>query len=143
MNLKILGMIDISSLEKAHAQLEKSYAFSVSELAESDEEIFELSRLASIQAFEFCYELSIKFMQRALQEMGASGKPVDHLTFYDFIKESKESGLIQDTDKWLDYRSKRNMTSHTYGEESANIVYGILPEFKTDIAALITRLKEL
>ena len=49
--------LDLTAFEKALQQLEKSYAYSQSPLAGQDKELFIQFRSASIQAFEYSYEI--------------------------------------------------------------------------------------
>ncbi|MDX1920167.1 MAG: nucleotidyltransferase substrate binding protein [Candidatus Caenarcaniphilales bacterium] len=120
--------LNFTSLEKAIAQLEKSLRFSKSKLAE-DPEVFIEFRKASIQSFEFTYELAIKMLKRQLEQNASSSEEIDRLSFKDLIRTAAEKGLIDEPTKWFEYREMRNLTSHSYDEERAEDVYKRLYNF--------------
>jgi len=132
--------LDVSPLTKAVGQLEKSLAFSNSNEAKKDPELFVQFRAAAIQAFEYSYELCVKMLQRQLESMSASALNIDHLSFRDLIRTGAEKGLITNPTAWFQYRELRNITAHTYDEEKADRVYKILAEF---LSAARLLLKEL
>lgn len=69
---------------------------------------------ALIQRFEFCYELSWKFIKAWLEYQG-----VDARTPRDCFREAFAAGLISDGEGWIKMLEDRNLSSHTYNEESA------------------------
>jgi nucleotidyltransferase substrate binding protein (TIGR01987 family) len=85
----------------------------------------ELQRDASIQRFEFCYELSWKLMKLILEyETGedvSSPKAI--------LKHAQLSKLIKDELFWLDIHRYRNETSHTYDESLSIFLYDLLPSY--------------
>ena len=71
-----------------------------------------------IQRFEFCFELSWKLMKAYLSFEGIeSNSPRSS------IRESFKIGLITEAENWLDMLEKRNLSSHTYDEETAIEIY--------------------
>lgn len=56
--------IDFSPLASAVDQLQRSFDYLHSELASTDPGLREQFRSATIQAFEFTYELAVKMVQR-------------------------------------------------------------------------------
>ena len=58
--------LDYSSLVSAVSQLQKSFDYLHSDLARKDAELREQFRAATVQAFEFTYELAIKMIRRQL-----------------------------------------------------------------------------
>ena len=100
--------------------------------------LYEALRSAVIQHFEFCYELSWKFMQRWLEIY--NGDDVEGLGKRALFRLAKEKGLISDFDKWVEFMGARNETSHTYGEEIADKVYAIAKESKVYIDELLLNL---
>ncbi|MBR1729508.1 MAG: HI0074 family nucleotidyltransferase substrate-binding subunit [Selenomonadaceae bacterium] len=71
-----------------------------------------------IQRFEFCFELSWKLMKAYLSFEGIeSNSPRSS------IRESFKIGLITEAEDWLDMLEKRNLSSHTYDEETAIEIY--------------------
>lgn len=74
----------------------------------------EAERAGLIQFFEMTFELAWKLMKDYLQEQGFSiNSPREA------IKQAFQSGLITDGHGWLDALSDRNLTTHTYQEETA------------------------
>ncbi len=126
-------MIDISALENAIQQLETSLNYTESDLAKSDAGIAKQFRAASIQAFEFTYELSHKMLKRYLETTEPSPDIFDDLAFQDLIRLGAERGLLLNSwDCWKDYRKARGTTSHSYNESSAEDVFASIPAFLAD-----------
>ena len=77
-----------------------------------------------IKAFEYTYELSWKVLQDLLKEKGytdiAGPRPV--------IQQSFQDGYIEEGDAWMKMLKNRNLTTHTYDEETAT---EIVQEIKT------------
>jgi len=72
-----------------------------------------------IQNFEFVYELCIKMLRRRLELDSDSPAEIDQLSFRDTLRLAGEKGLIEQVEKWFEYRSLRNITSHTYDQGKA------------------------
>lgn len=81
----------------------------------------EVVRDASIQRFEFTFELAWKSMRLWLRERG-----IDVRNPRDTLRAAFEQGLIEDAAEWSDLQEKRNLTSHTYDRELAETVYRYL-----------------
>jgi nucleotidyltransferase substrate binding protein (TIGR01987 family) len=80
----------------------------------------------TIQRFEFCVELGWKLLKEYLEyeKVGEFNSP--RAT----IKECFNIGLIENADQWLDMLDDRNLTSHTYDEETAKEIYrNIITEY--------------
>ncbi|MBT4962790.1 MAG: nucleotidyltransferase [Francisellaceae bacterium] len=134
-------MLNLSSLKKALLQIEKSLQYCNSELAVNDLEILKQFKSASIQAFEYTFELSIKMLKRQLKEMGMAAEEVDFFNYKDLIRAGAEKGLLEEPTLWFKYRDRRNITSHTYNESKADEVYEILPNFVESVIFFISRLE--
>lgn len=74
---------------------------------------------ATIQRFEFTYELAWKLMKAVLEYKGLS----DVRTPRDTFKEAFQAGMINDGEGWIQMLTDRNITSHTYNEEDALEIY--------------------
>lgn len=99
-------------------------------------------RAGVIQNFEFCYELSWKTLKRFL-ELNTSDKAlINKMLYQQIIREGAQYGLILNAERWLKYREKRNLTSHTYHEGTAEIVYKTAIQFYQDAFDLLQKLKE-
>lgn len=73
---------------------------------------------ATIQRFEFCFELAWKLMKAVLQYDGIEANSPRSC-----IRESWKQGLIPDAQEWLEMMEKRNLSSHTYDENAAREIY--------------------
>lgn len=130
----------ITPLEKALGQLEKSLKYLESPESVADPELREQFRAAVIQAFEFSFELSWKFIKRYLEQF--SIEKVDGFTAKQLFRVAHEQGLIQNVDAWFKYLEKRNLTSHTYDGTVAERVYEGAKEFLGDARYLLKELQE-
>jgi len=93
---------------------------------------------ATIQRFEFCFELAWKLMKTVLsyEEIEVSSPWVS-------IREGWKQGLVQEAEAWLDMLEKRNLSAHTYNEQTAQMIYAamkgkyfaMLAAFDEDVAA--------
>jgi len=70
---------------------------------------------ATIQRFEFTYELSWKLMKAYLEYNGN----LEATSPRRAIQESFKEGIIEDGNEWLKMLQDRNQTSHTYDEGTA------------------------
>jgi len=129
--------LNLSSLEHALQRLvEALQAYN----ANTDNTLY---RDASIQRFEFCYELSHKMLKRYLELAAANPVEIDELPFADLIRAGSEQGLLRSGwDRWKDYRKARSITSHTYDESKAIEVMQIVPDFLSEGQALLQELKK-
>lgn len=133
--------LDFSSLENAISQLEKSLKYSISPIAQEDDDLFEQLRNSVIQCFEFTYELSHKMLKRYLEETSASPEEIDLSTFQNLIRTGNEKGLLRsDWSRWRMYRQARTDSSHTYSEDKAEAVYQIAPDFLDEAKYLYQQL---
>jgi len=99
----------------------------------------EFIRDATIQRFEYTYELSWKMIKRHLVLAGFSDVPP---TVKDLFREAAKIGLISDAEKWFDYHQARNETSHTYDEDTAEEVYQVALKFLSDAQSLLAELRK-
>lgn len=72
-----------------------------------------------IQRFEFNYELAWKIMRYFLEYQGIEEVKSPRSTF----KEAFAVGLIENGEEWIDMLNDRNLTSHTYDEETAKVIF--------------------
>ena len=97
-------------------------------------ELNEMEKQGLIKAFEYTYELSWKTLQDLLKEKGYNNilgpKPV--------IEQSFQDGYISNGKGWMQMHKSRNLTSHTYDEETAkeiiddirNLYFNLLKELQ-------------
>nr|WP_314860229.1 nucleotidyltransferase substrate binding protein [uncultured Undibacterium sp.] len=129
--------LDLSSLENALKRLDEALQANATEPQNS------LYRDASIQRFEFCYELSHKMLKRYLELASPNPVEIDELAFPDLIRTGSEQGLLRNGwDIWKNYRQARSITSHTYDESKAIAVMQIVPDFLLEGQALHKELSQ-
>jgi nucleotidyltransferase substrate binding protein (TIGR01987 family) len=125
--------LDLTSLEKAIAQLEDALKYCKSDLAKNDANLALHLRAAAIQAFEFTYELSYKTLKRYLEATEANPSSVEEMTFNEIIRRGFEIGILEaEMADWKEFRKDRGTTSHAYDEQKANDVYESIPAFLTE-----------
>lgn len=143
--MRIVNMreiLDLSSLVKANLELVEALKYYNSELALQDTALRRHLRAGTIQAFEFTYELTIKFIRRYLEISEPSREYIAAMTYPNLIRTANEKGLLKsDISIWKKYREKRNITSHTYDEDEAQNVMAIIPSFILDAQFLLQQLQ--
>jgi nucleotidyltransferase substrate binding protein (TIGR01987 family) len=132
--------LDLTALRDALTALDKSLGYLDSELAK-DSGLREQFRAASIQAFEFTYEVAYKMLKRQLEAMAGSPSDVDQMTFMQLVRAGFEAGLVLDVGRFQDYRGKRNITSHTYDQDKAEEIVSVLGAFASDMRFLLAELE--
>jgi nucleotidyltransferase substrate binding protein (TIGR01987 family) len=101
--------LNIAPLKKTLKSLEVSIA----------QPLNEFTRDSVIQRFEFTFELSWKALKKYL----AADKPLDDDSVKGVLREAFQRKLISDLDQWFKFQKSRNLTSHTYNEDTAEDVY--------------------
>ena len=130
-----------STLEKAMAQLEKSLAYLDSEMSRDDPDLRMQFRAASIQAFEYTYELAVKMIRRQLEQIVSNPAELREMVFMDLIRSASEAGLVKDVPAYKVFREKRNITSHTYDDAKAEYVLSGIDVFVDNTRFLLRELK--
>lgn len=119
----------LSNLKKAFAQLEKAVAL---------ETYSDLERQGLIQCFEFTYELAWNTLKDFLEDQGYTGVTGAR----DAIQESFKVGLIANGTNWMRMHRSRNLTSHTYNENTALEIAQAIREVYFDLfGELISKLE--
>ena len=70
---------------------------------------------ATIQRFEFCFELSWKASKLFLNNQG-----IECRSPRDCFRRAADYGLIEDPQIWFAYLDARNLIAHTYNEKTAD-----------------------
>jgi nucleotidyltransferase substrate binding protein (TIGR01987 family) len=73
---------------------------------------------ATIQRFEFTFELFWKTLKRFLQKEG-----IDTATPRETLQRAYQIKWIHNEQQWLNMLNDRNSTSHIYDEEMAKLIY--------------------
>ena len=95
-----------------------------------------------IQAFEYNHELAWNLLKDYLSEYGGL---VDLIGSRDTTREAFKRGLIEKGELWMSMIKSRNLSSHTYNEDTAKGLLNIIPEYFVEfekLAAKFTKLKE-
>lgn len=91
----------------------------VSTLAEAAAlEPTQINKDATIQRFEYCFELAWKLMQSVARVKGT-----EVYNPRDSIRTAAQNNLIDNAEIWFEFLKSRNTTVHIYNQEVANQVY--------------------
>lgn len=102
-----------------------------------------ITRDSLIQRFEYTYSLALKMMKGYFKLTAFIEDNLDAMTFNEMIRTANKMGLLlSNLEVWNDYRIKRNMTSHTYDEATAQLVVSIIENFYKDAEFLLNKLTE-
>ena len=128
MNKKIRWKQRFVNFEKAFQALERTVAI---------ENPSEAERGGLIQFFEVAFELAWKTLKDYLEADGFQATSPR-----DVLKQAFQSGIIKDGHAWIEALDDRNLTAHTYNEETAlKIERLIRDQYFPAIAALYETLK--
>ena len=131
--------LHLDSLTKSIDALGRSVK-TASSLDTSDDDLRETVRAGVIQNFEVAYEQCWKMMKRWLEE-NIGSTYVDGVTRRELFRLAAESRLITDVERWMDYHTARNQTSHTYDEATAQSVFEEATQFADDAKQLLRKLE--
>ena len=129
----------LDSLTKSIDALARSVKTAGS-LDTSDDDLRETVRAGVIQNFEVAYEQRWKMMKRWLEE-NIGRTYVDGVTHRELFRLAAESRLITDVERWMDYHTARNQTSHTYDAATAQSVFEKATHFADDAKQLLRALE--
>ncbi len=99
----------------------------------------EFTRDASIQRFEYTFELTWKILKRYLREE----IQIDEYRIKNIFRHAARIKLIVNTEAWFSYLNARNLTSHTYNVATAEEVYKVAQAFMQDVERLLQNLEKL
>jgi len=92
---------------------------------------------ATIQRFEFTFETAWKSVKLAAKAVGYDCKSPKGC-----LKLAYRMGWIKDEERWLELLEARNLTSHTYDQETAMDVYETVKENFQVFGSLLSELRE-
>ena len=98
----------------------------------------EYTRDATIQRFEYCYELSWKSLKRYLKQHCA----IEENNIKNLFRIALKQDLINNIENWFKYHESRNLTSHTYNEINAEEVYKVAKDFIIDAKFLLGKIEK-
>ena len=115
-----------------------SFKNSLERLGEAlDAKYSAMVRDASIKRFEFSVELGWKSVQKFLRSQDVlCNSPKSCL------KEAFKFGLVNDDPLWLRMMDDRNLTAHTYNEETAEQIYKNLPLYLPLLKGLLDNIEK-
>ena len=134
--------LDSSPLASAVEQLQRSFDYLHGDLASADSGLREQFRAATIQAFEFTYELAVKMIQRQLAQIVANPEALRNMDFADLMRDAADAGIVRDALPYIRYRELRNKTSHTYDADRAEETVSVIHEFLRDMRLLLQELRK-
>jgi nucleotidyltransferase substrate binding protein (TIGR01987 family) len=114
--------------------------FNQLEKAVNTPDLNELERQGLIKAFEFTYELAWTTLKDFLIEKGYT----DLIDSKDTLRQAFQVGLISDGDIWMEMVKSRNLTAHTYNQDTAeSIEADVINQYYSLFKQLITKLEEI
>jgi len=120
-------------------RLERAYFRLLEVLENFDPLEVDIALDATIQRFEFTFELSWKAIKKFAEFMGLEGCNSPRSC----IKLAYRLGWISDQNMWLGLLEARNLTSHTYDIATAWKVYNLIKENHKAFDKLLEKLKEV
>ncbi len=130
--------LNLFILKKSFNTLKECYAdFS----AQQDDKLKNYIKDSCIKRFEYTYETAKKIMNKFLKK--EYDKTEKELSINNIFREMFALGLIKNFENWVDYREKRNLSSHEYSEEKIYTIIDIIPQFIDDVDFLIQHLEEV
>ena len=94
-----------------------------------------MNKDATIQRFEFTFELSWKTIQEYIKDQG-----FDCNSPKNCIREGARLEIINNPEDWFEFLEARNLIAHTYNEKLANKVYRKSSKFPQEIDDLLKNL---
>ena len=89
-------------------------------------ELSNLENQGLVQGFEFTHELGWKVLKDYLEEQGVTGI----IGSKNAVREAFKNGLIEDGETWMEMIKARNLSSHTYNQDTAEeVAEAILTRF--------------
>ena len=112
----------IKDLTKANKRLKEAVGLKATQI----------NKDATIQRFEFCFELAWKTIQAYVRDQGLECKSPKGC-----FRLGAELELIKNPEVWFSYLEARNLIAHTYSEKMANRAYSKAVKFPSEIDALL------
>jgi len=87
---------------------------------------------ATIQRFEFTFELAWKTIQEYIRDQGFDCKSPKSC-----FRTAAEVGLIKNIESWFEYLKARNLIAHTYNKKLSDEVYNKAVKFRAEVDNLL------
>ena len=99
----------------------------------------DLEKQGLIKGFEFTFELAWNVMKDYLEEKGVTGI----IGSKDAVRYAFNKGLIEDGQVWMDMIQARNLSAHTYDEETADkLIKSISTKFYAQFSIFLEKMSE-
>lgn len=95
-----------------------------------------MNKDATIQRFEFTFELAWKTIQGFIRDQGLDCKSPKSC-----FRTAANFGLIKNPRTWFEHLNKRNLIAHTYNEKMADEIYVKSRKFPKEIDKLLEQLR--
>lgn len=118
----------IEDLESANQRLKEAISLKPTQIHKD----------ATIQRFEFTFELAWKNLQAYVRDQG-----FDCNSPKNCIREGARVEIIDNPEDWFDYLKARNLIAHTYNEKMADKIYRQAAKFPKEIDDLLEKIKSL
>jgi len=112
----------IKSLEKANRRLKEAADLSPNRI----------NKDATIQRFEFTFELAWKTIQEYVRDQGLDCKSPKGC-----IREGARLSILARPETWFKFLDNRNLITHTYNEKLADRVYRHAVKFSKEVDKLL------
>jgi nucleotidyltransferase substrate binding protein (TIGR01987 family) len=119
--------LQVEQLKKAVATLREAVGLAATRI----------NKDATIQRFEYCFELAWKCMQSAVRIKG-----VEMYNPRDSIRAAAQAGFVANPEVWIGFLKARNLAAHTYEESTADEVYEAARQSLPELEALIQALSQ-
>lgn len=93
-----------------------------------------------IQTFEYNHELAWNLLKDYLTEYGGL---VGLIGSRDTTREAFKRGLIDNGELWMEMITSRNLSSHTYNENTAQQLIEIIPQYYIEFMSLQTKFNDI
>lgn len=130
--------LDLSNLKNSLSTLVECYADLSSE---EDEKIKTYIQDSCVKRFEYTYETAKKIMNKYLKK--EYDKTEQELSINNIFREMYGLSLIENFENWVEYRKKRNITSHEYNIDLSSSIIDVVPIFIKDVEYLIGALDKV
>ena len=128
--------LDLTNLKNSLKTLSECYQDYVNQ---SDIKMKSYIKYSCIKRFEYTYETAKKIMNKFLKK--EYDKSEKELSINNIFREMYGLDLINNFENWVDYREKRNFTSHEYNDSKTYIILDLIPQFIKDVEYLIISLE--
>ncbi|MBO5436018.1 nucleotidyltransferase substrate binding protein [bacterium] len=108
---------------------------------QQDEKIKIYIKDSCIQRFEYTYESAKKIMNKFLKK--EYDKTEKDLSINNIFREMYSLGLIENFENWVEYREKRNITSHEYNLKLTYTILDCVQNFINDVEFLVDNLEKV